>query len=161
MKKIVLRITFLVLILIISAVIFGFSAQDGETSGGISKAVITKIADIININEKNREVFIEKGEGVIRKMAHFAIYTLLGIFSMAFFVTFDITRKRQMLISIIWGFFYACSDELHQMFTNGRNASFLDVLLDTAGVAFGILIVLFIIFISKKVNNKKVNKIEF
>ena len=158
MKENVLRIIFLVLILVISSIIFGFSSQDGETSGGISKAVITKIADIINIKSENRDIFIEKGEGVIRKLAHFAIYTLLGIFSMAFFVTFNMKRKKQVLITSIWGFLYACTDEMHQMFTNGRNASFLDVLLDTSGVIFGILVVIFIIFISKKVNNRSTCK---
>ena len=50
MKKCILRIVFLVIIIVISGIIFGFSAQDGEESGNLSKTVITKIADILNFS---------------------------------------------------------------------------------------------------------------
>lgn len=153
MGKNLLRTIFFILIIIISLIIFGFSAQDGETSGGISKAVITKIADIIKVKENIRNEFIIEGEKIIRKLAHFAIYTALGIFSMSFMKTFNLSNKKQALITLTWGFLYACTDEIHQLFSNGRNASFLDVLLDTFGVAFGILLVIIIIFIINKVKN--------
>ena len=155
MKKNIIRVVLLVLVIAISAVIFGFSAQDGETSGGISKRVITIIADIINLNGDTRNIFVKKGEGVVRKLAHFGIYTLLGLASMGFIATFNLKRKNQILITIIWGFIYASTDELHQMFINGRNASFLDVLLDTSGVIFGILLVIFIMYCYKKYYLKK------
>ena len=77
MKKCILRIVFLVIIIVISGIIFGFSAQDGEESGNLSKTVITKIADILNVEENSRENFIETGEVVIRKLAHFTIYSIL------------------------------------------------------------------------------------
>lgn len=150
MKKNIIRAVLLILIIVISSIIFGFSAQDGETSGGISKRVITIIADVFNLNGDTRNIFIEKGEGVIRKLAHFGIYTLLGLASMGFIATFNLKRKNQILITIIWGFLYASTDELHQMFINGRNASFLDVLLDTSGVIFGILLIIIYFKIHKR-----------
>lgn len=155
MKKNIIRIVLFILIMVISTIIFDFSAQDGETSGGISKKVITVIADILNLDEDTKVVFVEKGEGVIRKLAHFGIYTLLGLASMGFMATFNIKRKIQVLITIIWGFLYASTDELHQMFINGRTASFLDVLLDTSGIIFGVLIIILSIYILKKINKKK------
>lgn len=155
MKKNIIRIVLFILIIVISTIIFDFSAQDGETSGGISKKVITVIADILNLDEDTKVVFVEKGEGVIRKLAHFGIYTLLGLASMGFMATFNIKRKIQVLITIIWGFLYASTDELHQMFINGRTASFLDVLLDTSGIIFGVLIIILSIYILKKINKKK------
>ena len=150
MKKNIIRAVLLILVIVISSIIFGFSAQDGETSGGISKGVITIIADVFNLNGDTRNIFIEKGEGVIRKLAHFGIYTLLGLASMGFIATFNLKRKNQILITIIWGFLYASTDELHQMFINGRNASFLDVLLDTSGVIFGILLIIIYFKIHKR-----------
>ena len=39
MKTNILRITFLILIIINSVIIFGFSAQNGEESGNLSKLV--------------------------------------------------------------------------------------------------------------------------
>ena len=150
MKKNIIRAVLLILVIVISSIIFGFSAQDGETSGGISKGVITIIADVFNLNGDTRNIFIEKGEGVIRKLAHFGIYTLLGLASMGFIATFNLKRKNQILITTVWGFLYASTDELHQMFINGRNASFLDVLLDTSGVIFGILLIIIYFKIHKR-----------
>ena len=162
MKKNILRIVFLILIIINSLIIFGFSSQNGEESGNLSKSIITKIADILNI-EDNRENFIDVGEKVIRKLAHFGIYTLLGIWSIGFLLTFNIKLKYQVVIASIWGCIYALTDEFHQSFSFGRHASINDVVIDTLGVIFGLLLVLLVLKIKKKkkkaspMSNKKIN----
>lgn len=156
MKKYILRVIFLIIIILISSIIFGFSAQDGEESGGLSKKVVLIVADIFNIENDNIEKFIEIGEPIVRKLAHFGIYTILGIASMAFMVTFNISKVKQIITTILWGIVYASTDEFHQTFIDGRNGSILDVLLDTSGVIFGIAIVLFTIYLySRYKNNKK------
>lgn len=149
MKVKILRCTFFILIILVSVIIFGFSAQDGEKSGNLSKSIITKIADIINVKENNKNEFIVQGEKVIRKMAHFTIYTLLGICVMGFLSTFNLKIVKQVIITGIYGFFYATTDEFHQMFINGRNASFLDIMIDSLGILFGILIVYVLVVIIK------------
>ena len=155
MKRNILRIIFLILIIINSSIIFGFSSQNGEKSSNLSRAVITKIADILNVKEENKKVFLEIGEKIIRKLAHFSIYTLLGIWSISFLYTFNIKLKYQIIITSIWGFLYAVTDEFHQMFSNGRHASIDDVVIDTIGVIFGLLLVLLIFKIREKLNNGK------
>ena len=156
MKKNILRTILLIVIILISGVIFGFSAQDGEESGGISKKVVLVVADILKIKQGDIEKFIQVGEPIVRKLAHFGIYTVLGIASMAFLVTFNISKARQTLITTIWGILYASTDEFHQTFIDGRNGSILDVILDTSGVIFGIAIVLFMIYLySRYKTNKK------
>lgn len=157
MRKNILRMLFLILIIINSLIIFGFSSQNGEESGSLSKTVITKIADILNVKEENRVRFIDLGEKVIRKLAHFSIYASLGIWLFAFIYTFNIKIKYQVAITIIWGFLYASTDEFHQMFSKGRTASINDVIIDTLGVAFGLLLVLLILKIIEilKAKSKK------
>ena len=157
MKKNILRIIFLILIIFNSLIIFGFSSQNGEESGSLSKMVITKIADILNIKEENRTYFLSLGEKVIRKLAHFSIYTLLGIWSFSFIYTFKMKMQYQVTITTIWGFLYASTDEFHQMFSAGRTASINDVIIDTLGVIFGLLIVLLILKIKEiiRINNTK------
>ena len=115
MKTNILRITFLILIIINSVIIFGFSAQNGEESGNLSKLVISKIADILNI-EENRENFLEVGESIVRKLAHFSIYTSLGIWLISFLLTFKLKLKYQITIASVLGIAYAISDEFHQKF---------------------------------------------
>ena len=126
--------------------------MDNKNTYTLAK-VAEKIADILNVEENSRENFIETGEVVIRKLAHFTIYTALGMATIAFLLTFNLKKNIQIISTIIWGFLYASTDELHQMFSSGRHASFLDVLLDTSGVIFGTIIVILIVYIYKKVNH--------
>ena len=157
MKTNILRIIFLILIIINSLIIFGFSSQNGEESGNLSKSIIIKIADVFNI-QKNKENFIDVGERIIRKLAHFGIYSLLGIWSISFLLTFKMKLKWQVVITTIWGIVYAITDEFHQSFSFERHASINDVAIDTLGVVFGILIVLLIIKMYEMTkNNKKLN----
>ena len=43
--------------------------------------------------------------------------------------------------AFIFGFIYAVSDEIHQLFVPGRQASIADVGIDTAGILLGLLLV--------------------
>lgn len=158
MKTNILRISFLILIIINSLIIFGFSSQNGEESSNLRKMIITKIANILNVKEENKTIFLDLGEKVIRKLAHFSIYTLLGIWSISFLYTFNIKLKYQVIITSVWGFLYALTDEFHQMFSNGRHASIDDVIIDTLGVIFGLLLVLLILKVKEIIINKKLNK---
>ena len=45
------------------------------------------------------------------------------------------------LLALFISFLYACSDEFHQLFINGRSGQVSDVLLDTIGAGLGILMV--------------------
>jgi VanZ family protein len=69
----------------------------------------------------------------LRKVAHAAEFAVLG-----FLLARAIGRERPALVL---GIAYAVSDELHQHFVPGRVGSPLDVLLDTVGVAIGVLLV--------------------
>ena len=45
----------------------------------------------------------------------------------------------RIFISVFFCFIYACTDEFHQMFVDGRGASFFDCLIDTTGAILGIV----------------------
>ena len=99
---------------------------------------------------------------LVRKTAHFTEYAILGSL---FFINLRNTPKdlikRPLVISILFSFLYACTDELHQIFVPGRSAQFRDVLIDTLGASFGCLLIhtLLILFIklkSKSNSNKPV-----
>ena len=72
MKTNIIRIVFLILIIINSIIIFGFSAQNGEESSNLSKLVITKIAEILNttpsyLMDGNENILNQKDEKDIAK----------------------------------------------------------------------------------------------
>ena len=71
--------------------------------------------------------------------------------------TFKGDNWKKILISIGLAFLYACSDEIHQLFVNGRSGEFTDVLLDTCGAGFGILVVITMSLICCKISEKLKN----
>ena len=89
------------------------------------------------------------GDGLLRKMAHFTEFALLGI------VLFRLIRNWEDTIGVAWiltlssGFVAACVDELLQHFSPGRGPRFGDVCIDTAGVLTGTLVYLIAIHIRK------------
>jgi VanZ family protein len=68
---------------------------------------------------------------LLRKAAHFTEYAILGALLLR--------ALGRELPAFAAGVLYAVSDELHQHFVSGRHASPVDVLIDAAGIALGIL----------------------
>lgn len=144
-KKQQIKIIKIILIVIWMVVIFSFSNQGGTKSSNTSQKVTKVIIDMVGNNSKaQNEQFIANLEKVIRKLAHYSIYTVGGILIMSYSYTLDKPRRQQVCESLIFGAFYAVTDELHQFFVPGRSARFFDIGIDTLGVFTGIAIYMMI-----------------
>ena len=75
----------------------------------------------------------------VRKSAHFIIYFLLGFLVINLFIEFNLSYSQIIVFSLLLCFFYACSDEIHQLFIVGRSGRVFDVLLDSVSSFLGIL----------------------
>lgn len=150
----ILQFVFILLTVSVMVCIFMFSCENSErsseTSGTFTKALINFLyKDFRSMPEKNQSEIYGNISHLIRKAAHFSIYTALGLFS-------SLAAGKRKLKSIknpaviIFCFLYACSDEIHQYFVPGRACMFTDVLLDTCGGLTGLLISLLIIKIMSK-----------
>lgn len=159
MKINILRIILILLLLCTFFVIFGFSSQDGEASGGLSRNITNKILQISNkynaLGQEEKEQIANKTEKIIRKVAHFSIYTVVGLLLMGLLSTYKIKENWRMILSILLGMIYAVSDEIHQSFTPGRSPRIADVYIDTLGVILGVLLIL----LGIKIYNKYITKI--
>ena len=151
------RVIFLIILLITFYIIFNFSAQDGENSGSLSEQVTRYIVEIIsklksmNINQK--EYYIGRLHPIVRKLAHFSIYAVVGFSVMGFMCTFDIKNIFKVIISLSVGVTYAISDEIHQHFIPGRGPSIVDVGIDSLGVITGIFILVTLIVFTEAIIN--------
>ena len=62
-------------------IIFGFSSQNSEKSNGISRRVTEFITSPIKCiqekTEQEKEQILSKIERIVRKIAHFSIYTVV------------------------------------------------------------------------------------
>ena len=158
--KHVIRYILMIGIIIICTIIFGFSGENGKKSTSTS----TKVARFFiihserNISEKQLNIKIEKIQPIIRKIAHFSIYAVLGLLVMGCAATYKGNKFIKFNISIIIAFLYACTDEWHQSFIPGRSAQFSDVCIDTSGALLGVLIVMACLIMNDAIvayNNKK------
>ena len=137
------RILLLILILLWMRVIFGFSAQTSEESSSVSQRIVRMLT-----SDENK---IQTLEHIVRKLAHFSIYTVGGILIFGFCETFSgLTKTRKVQLTLLVGVLYAISDELHQKFVSGRSCQITDVLIDSCGVIFGMLLVLLVVEMLKK-----------
>lgn len=159
MKINILRAILIVLLLLQMWIIFGFSNQDGETSGSISRKIteiITKnISAIQNLPKDEKQIVLKRIEHIVRKLAHFSIYTVIGLLLMSLMSTYRIKQKNRIIISAVIGLLYAISDEIHQAFIPGRGPQIGDVGIDFSGVVVGMCMVLVAIsFYTKKTDIK-------
>ncbi len=128
-----LRVCTALLILNI-AVIWGNSLLPGSISGAISGWVRDLLASLFPGGSGEPD----SGHGLLRKLAHFTEFSCLGALLTWLFV---LVQKHKAL-ALPCGFLVACVDETIQRFVPERGPSFKDVLIDTAGVTAGILILL-------------------
>lgn len=142
------KIISIILVIWWMIVIFSFSNQQGKVSGNISKTIATKIVEMVDIQNRiiheQKDIVIQKVEAVIRKVAHYSIYALGGILIINCMYTFTSQEKRAIIYSTIIGVIYAVSDEMHQLFINGRSGKVTDVIIDSLGILTGITIYLLI-----------------
>lgn len=139
-KKQQIKIIKIILIIIWMGVVFAFSNQGGTKSSGTSSKVTKVIVNIVTKDKENPDnKTMECIEKVVRKCAHYTIYTIGGFLIMNYAYSKEETKKKKVLGSLLFGVFYASTDELHQYFVPGRSARLFDVGIDTLGVLTGIL----------------------
>lgn len=133
------------LLICLYCLIFSFSEQDGETSGGLSHLISEKCVELINAivggnwTESFMEGLADYFENPIRKLAHFGEYACMGVLVYTMWRPWKKRGKGLYLLVTIWVFLSASGDEIHQLFVPGRCGNFADVLLDTCGGMFGVL----------------------
>lgn len=145
-KRICITLSAGILLVLLYLVIFGFSGQDGETSGSLSREISrfgVELWDRITGGRMTQEMIEDAAvsfEHPLRKTAHFCEYALMGFLIFTFL--YDMVRKkgRRYVLTVLWVFVSAALDEFHQYFIPGRCASVADVLLDTCGGASGALL---------------------
>jgi len=146
MKRWAVTIVAALFLLVLYRIIFGFSAQDSEQSGSLSLMISEKCIELVNsISGRHWSDMVMNElalyfEHPLRKLAHFTEYTCMGVLVYTMWRPWKRCDKRLYGIAVLWVFISAAFDEIHQYFVPGRYGSFADVLLDTCGGAFGVLL---------------------
>lgn len=126
-------------------IIFWLSAQDADESSEQSSAVLLWLIE--HFGENIFTVFI------VRKLAHFLEYTGLSLlFNISLYQT---RKKKTLVIATLLASLYAVSDEIHQLFVDGRSCQISDWAIDTAGAILGTIVFLIIFTVIYKIISKK------
>ena len=141
-----------------AAFIFSMSAETAEVSGDRSAELAEQILSAVfpdaDETSEEWEETVSSTDHILRKAAHFCIYTVFGGLLCFASLGFSATARMHTLRSLAIGALYATSDEWHQAIVPGRGPAVSDVLLDSAGVLCGIaLVILFLKCILKKQKN--------
>ncbi len=128
--------------LLIMALIFFFSAMEGDdseqTSGMFLKAVVKLVEDLAHSGLSSQT--LATLHLIIRKIAHFTEYFALGMTIMLAIYHYFTHRALTVFIPEILAILYAVSDEFHQYFVPGRYGTVGDVLIDSCGAFAGIIL---------------------
>ena len=155
------KIISIILVILWMILVFWFSSQIGDDSQVTSGNTIRKIITFINnnIDKVKLEEIVELLQPIVRKLAHFTLYTLGGIFIFNMFNSFKLKNREKIGYSFLVGALYAITDEIHQLFVPGRSGMIKDVFIDSLGIITGVIICLIIIKIINIII-KKVIKIK-
>ena len=148
------------LTLAIMVLIFCFSAQSGGESGSLSDTIARMLATAFvggfdNMPIEQQTQIIAQMSWPIRKTAHASEYACLAI---SLVITcwqlhaWRCDKKAAMsslgrrvtvvgVVAFIIAALYAYSDEVHQLFIDGRAGQVADVLVDASGAAIGCLLI--------------------
>ena len=138
--------------------IFGFSAQDGETSGSLSFEISMFLVKLVSplLPVSNTEAtlleYAEQLHLYVRKAAHMTEYFLLAL-SLQLPLAAWFPRLSFWKTRIVTGFFctvvFAALDEFHQTFVPGRSGNVTDVCIDSVG-ALAASICLYVVFLLRQ-----------
>lgn len=149
------------LVIIWASVIFFMSSMDTNESNSKSKTVINDIVEksvettnelgITNKqpSESNKKKVIDKLNQPLRKAAHASEYFIFTILILIALKNSGVKGNEKFIIALGICFIYACTDEYHQTFVNGRTGQFSDTLIDTFGGFISCLMYTFMMKINK------------
>ncbi len=92
---------------------------------------------------------------MVRKMAHFSEYAILGVLLFTMFGQYICKVKDYIFNVLFFGLLTPVLDEFIQLFIDGRGGEIRDVIIDFSGVLTGIILVIIITKIIKNIKLKR------
>lgn len=117
--------------------VYSNSLKTAEISSGQSEFVLLRVLEIL---ERIGLYGIPLTDHIIRKTAHFAEYSVMGMLLVQWISSYDLTKYQKNSLMLMLGLMIPFLDETIQLFVEGRSGQISDVWLDVSGIVFGILL---------------------
>lgn len=128
------------------SVIFWFSAQNADDSSSLSSGLLRSILSVLDPNwsalsEADQNAKLAMFHTLFRKFGHFSEYVVLGVIWETIGFLFLLKGRNKAIfraLPFVVCLLYAISDEVHQIFVDGRCCELRDTCIDFSGACFGI-----------------------
>ncbi len=121
--------------------IFYFSHQPATESNHLSTGITEILLRAVTTSAPSIDVDVLAIHHLIRKAAHFFAYFILGVLVFRALSGRKMARyRRNIVVALGICILYAISDEVHQLFVDGRSGELRDVFIDSIGASVGILL---------------------
>ena len=140
------RVIFTIALIACIAFIFRNSLQEGAFSSARSQAVmraLNHLLDNVGLGPLS--------EHTVRKLAHFAEFTLEGFLLMLCLRVYTCLFFRHVSWTLLGGMTTAMMDETIQRFIPGRSSQVTDVWIDMGGVVCGLFVALVLLLIVRAI----------
>lgn len=156
MKKSQTSLRFRVIVFILTAGMIAFafihSSMPADLSSEESEGVMVILQNILDFFGFSTELT----DHIVRKAAHFAEYTAIGMLLVSCAYSFSRTKPYRYYSQILFaGLATAVIDETIQLNVAGRSGQITDVLLDFSGVITGSVFMLLFYMIYRKIRKIK------
>lgn len=131
------QVVFGVVSLAWAALIFYFSTVTFGTD--FSRSLLARELSILHLSVSSTT--FHHLDTLQRKVAHLIVYGIFAVLLYGAFGGRDSFRRRRTFWCILIAAGYALTDEFHQIFVPGRNASLVDCGIDTVGATVALLLV--------------------
>ena len=164
-KTVLLRIVLGSLVVLWCALIFAMSNETAIESSGRSTGLVRRfIGTFVSLfgGDPEDASLIDLLEYYVRKAAHMFIFFVLSTLVFSFLSTCSMRLRSRSVCTLAFCLLYCLSDEIHQLFVDGRSGNLFDVCVDMGGVTVGLacsIVVVFIIRRIKKQKNAKVSSV--
>lgn len=145
-KSLVKKFVYGLLIVLWLGLIFYFSHQTAEKSEKITADFASNIIETVESGDAaspaKEEHWNKVGEifTPLRKCAQVFEFFVLGLLVINFIKEFKLSFKELIVASLVVCLFFAVGDEFHQSFVAGRAGTLVDVMIDSIGAFFGMMI---------------------
>lgn len=147
---------YLLLAILWMGTIFYLSNQPAEISTAQSGGVIELLSNIPIIGSLVSAMMeVDIAQFIIRKAAHMSAFCILAILWFLAIYKPNNNIKSTSMKAFTFTVIYACTDEIHQLFVQGRSGEIRDVMIDSTGALIGTIIIYFTV----KTINKRKNKL--
>lgn len=141
-KNIYLRILSWIPAVIMMGIIFLYSSKPAEVSKGSSTPIAEASLSVYEyffgtISAPERPNWLDTASFIVRKTAHVTEYMMLSLsISWPLWIR-RVRDKKLMWLAFVISVIYAGTDEVHQLFIQGRSGSLRDVGIDAIGCVIG------------------------